>query len=84
MANVKFELNREGVAELLHSPEMKKIIDSCAQRALSATPIEKGYSVESGYTEQRYFARVQADTYRAGFYNKKTNVLAKSLESAKL
>ena len=84
MANVKFELNREGVAELMLSPQMKKIIDSCAQTALEATPIEKGYSVESGTTNQRCFSRVQADTYEAGFYNKKTNILSKAVGSVKV
>lgn len=84
MANVKFELNRDGVAELMLSPNMQAIINECGQKALNATPIEKGYSVESGTTNQRCFARVQADTYEAGFYNKKTNILSKAVGSVKV
>lgn len=84
MAKVKFELNRDGVFELLNNKEMKSIIDGLGARVLNSVPQEKGYSLETGNTTQRCFARVQADTYEAGFYNKKTNCLVKALGSAKL
>lgn len=84
MANVKFELNRDGVAELMLSPNMQAIINECGQKALNATPVEKGYSMETGLGKSRCYARIQADTYEAGFYNKKTNILAKALGSVKL
>lgn len=84
MAKVKFELNREGVFELLNNAETKSMIDGLGQKVLNSVPQEKGYSMETGNTTQRYYARVQADTYEAGFYNKKTNCLVKALGSAKL
>jgi len=84
MAKVKFEFNREGVFELLNNAEMKSMIDGLGQKVLNSVPQEKGYSMETGNTTQRYYARVQADTYEAGFYNKKTNCLVKALGSAKL
>lgn len=84
MAKVKFELDREGVGELLNRADMQELISSVGERVLNSVPQEKGYSMEKGYTGKRCFARVQADTYEAGFYNKKTNILVKALGSAKL
>jgi hypothetical protein len=83
-SKVKFQLNRAGVYELLNNTETRSMIDGLGARVLNSVPQEKGYSLETGNTTQRCFARVQADTYEAGFYNKKTNCLVKALGSAKL
>lgn len=79
VANVKVELVEEGVRELMQSPEMEKLISEYGKQVLQNTPVEKGYSMETGHGETRCYARVQADNYHAGFDNKRYNTLLKAL-----
>lgn len=78
MANVKLELNREGVRELLRSSEM---MDICSQLAENvAARAGDGYETSTYVGKNRVNASVKAETFRARYDNLKNNTLLKALK----
>ena len=77
MANVKFELNRAGVKELLNSSEMQTILAEYAKNVLDRCP--KGYGMSVGKTSQRAKASVGTRGYAGASDNAKNKTLLKAL-----
>ena len=85
MAKVKFELNRDGVRELLQSPEMAEIITGAAERvAAAASSGGRGYFAEIRTGASRVTARIKPADAAAYYSNLKHNTLLKSLGSGKV
>jgi hypothetical protein len=77
MANVKFVLNRDGVRELLKSPEMMEVCKDYANGALSR--LGDGYEVTTQVGKNRVNAEVSASTYKARRENSRDNTILKAL-----
>lgn len=77
MAKVKFELNREGVRELLRSKEMMDVCQEYANNALGK--LGDGYEVTTHTGSNRVNAEVAAVTYAAKSENLKTNSIVKAV-----
>lgn len=77
MANVRIELNREGVRELLRSDEMKSICEGHANAAL--TRLGDGYETSSMVGKNRVNAEIKAVSYKAKIDNLKNNSILKAL-----
>lgn len=77
MANVKFELNRDGVMELMQSAEMMAVVKSYADRALGS--LGSGYEVTTLVGKTRVNAEVKAVTYKAKKDNLENNTILKAL-----
>ena len=77
MANVRIELNREGVRELLRSDEMKAICEGHANAAL--TRLGDGYETSSMVGKNRVNAEIKAVSYKAKIDNLKNNSILKAL-----
>lgn len=75
--NFKFELNRNGVKELMQSQEMKQICEDYANDALSR--LGDGYEVTSMVGKTRVNAQIAAVTYAARKENLQENTILKSL-----
>ena len=73
----KFELNREGVRELLRSKEM---LDICSEYANSALGrLGSGYEVTTHTGTNRVNAQVAAETYSAKKENLNDNTILKAV-----
>ena len=77
MANVKFELNSNGVRELLRSPEMMNICLDYAQKAQQS--LGDGYEVTTHTGKTRVNAMVSAESYAAKRENLKDNTILKAV-----
>lgn len=77
MANVKIELNREGVKELLQSQAMMNICQSYANKAVAQ--LGDGYEVTTLVGKTRVNAEVAAVSYAAKVENSQTNSILKAL-----
>ncbi len=77
MANVKFVLNRAGVAELMRSDEMMKILRDHADRAQAS--LGAGYEVTTHVGPSRANAMVSAETFAAKRENLKSNSILKAV-----
>lgn len=77
MSNVKFELNRAGVRELLQSAEMKSVIDDYVNQVQKRAGDEYEAVVKTGAT--RVSGTVRAATPHAYYSNLKHNTLLKAL-----
>lgn len=77
MQEIKFELNRAGVRELLKSGEMKDICNDYAKGALAR--LGEGYAADSHEGKNRVNAMVYAETYQAKRENAKTNSILKAI-----
>lgn len=77
MANVKFELNRKGVRELLRSSEMMAVCKSYADNARSS--LGEGYEVTTKVGKNRVNAEVAAVSYEARAENSENNTILKAL-----
>lgn len=77
MAKVKFELNREGVRQLLKSDEMMKVCSEYANRAVAS--LGSGYEVSTHVGSNRVNAEVAAVTYKARKDNAKNNSILKAI-----
>lgn len=75
MAQFKFELNREGVRELLRSKEMADICQEYAENAIGK--LGDGYEVTTHTGTNRVNAEVAAVTYSAKKENLETNSILK-------
>lgn len=78
MGNIKFELNRDGVRELMRSSEMQAICDDYAAKALQS--LGDGYDMSSHKGRNRVNTRVTAVTHAARKNNSETNALLKALK----
>lgn len=77
MAKVKFELNREGVRELLRSKEMMDVCQEYANNALGK--LGDGYEVTTHTGSNRVNAEVAAVTYAAKKENLSDNTIIKAV-----
>ena len=77
MAKFKFELNRQGVRELLQSSEMRSICNEAANQV--ATNAGDGYEVSVVTGRNRVNARVSPANAEAYYKNLKHNTLLKAL-----
>lgn len=77
MANMRVELNIEGVRELLRSNEMKAICEDYANNAL--TRLGTGYEVSSMTGKNRVNAEIKAVSYKAKKDNMENNSILKAL-----
>lgn len=77
MAKVKFKLNKNGVRELLHSPEL---VAECKKHAdATASAAGEGYVAESRTYASRSGYAVRTDSFEAYKDNLDNNTLLKSL-----
>ena len=77
MGKVRFELNREGVRELLRSKEMMDVCQEYANNALGK--LGDGYEVTTHTGTNRVNAQVAAVTYAAKKENLSDNTLIKAV-----
>ena len=77
MAKVEFQLNREGVRQLLRSPEMADICEGYASTAWSR--LGDGYDFNIHFGRNRVNAEVIAVTYQAKSENLKNNSILKAV-----
>lgn len=77
MAKVKFELNREGVRDLLRSKEMMNVCQEYANNALGK--LGDGYEVTTHTGTNRVNAQVAAVTYAAKKENLSDNTIIKAV-----
>ena len=78
MANqVKFQLNPEGVRQLLTSPEMMAICKEYADNAASS--LGSGYEVSTHTGPKRVNAEVAAVTFKARKDNSENNTILKAI-----
>ena len=78
MAKVKFELNREGVRELMKSDEMVSVLESYANKAVAQ--LGDGYSSNTHVGRNRANAEVTADTFQARRENAQFNTILKAVQ----
>lgn len=76
--NVKIELNSQGVAELLKSPEMRGIIQELSDDCLARCGA--GYKADVRTGSKRVFGTVITDSTDARIDNSKNNTLLKSMK----
>lgn len=77
MAKLKFQLNREGVRELLKSEEMLNICKEYANNAIGR--LGDGYEVTTFSGQNRVNAEVSAETFKARRENLKSNTILKAV-----
>lgn len=77
MAKVRFELNREGVRDLLRSKEMMDVCQEYANNALGK--LGDGYEVTTHTGTNRVNAQVAAVTYAAQKENLSDNTIIKAV-----
>lgn len=77
MSNFRFELDRDGVRELMQSPEMANICESYARDVQARAG--SGYEVNTYVGKTRVNASVHAETEEAVRDNFDNNTLLKAL-----
>lgn len=77
MAKMKFELNRQGVSDLMKSPEMMSVCQNYANRAVSS--LGAGYESNSHIGKTRLNVEIEAVTFEAKKDNLKNNSILKAL-----
>ena len=77
MKKTGFELNYEGVGQLLKSEEMKNICKSYADTAVRK--LGDGYSVSTYTGKTRVNASVRAETFEARKENSQNNTILKAV-----
>ena len=75
--HIQFELNRAGVAELMKSKDMQKVLERYATKARNKAG--RGYEQDLYVGRNRANARVWAATKEAQSENLKNNTLLKSV-----
>lgn len=74
----KFELNREGVKELMKSKEMQDLISERAEQAVNR--LGPGYKSNLNIGKTRVNANVFADSFKAKRENAKNNTILKAVK----
>lgn len=82
MSDFKFELNKEGVRELLQSAEMQKIVSEAGSRVLESCG--EGYEIKNGVGATRAGSTVFPTTRKAANDNRKNKTLQKALGRVKV
>ncbi len=82
MADVKFELNLQGLNELMKSSEMQAALDAAGERVRSAAG--DGYETSSRTGHFIGFCNIYPATKEAAKDNSENNTLLKALSSAGL
>lgn len=77
MANMKFKLNRSGVASLMKSEVMQGVLEEKATAIRNRAG--EGYKQDTFVGKTRANAMVYADTYQAKKDNMKNNTLLKAV-----
>lgn len=77
MANMKFKLNRSGVASLMKSEAMQGVLEEKATAIRNRAG--EGYKQDTFVGKTRANAMVYADTYQAKKDNMKNNTLLKAV-----
>lgn len=77
MSNVRIELNRDGVRELLRSKEMMAICEDHANKALER--LGEGYVATTMTGKNRVNASIYAESYEARKENAENNTIIKAL-----
>lgn len=77
MANLKIELNSEGIKALLRSSEMKAICEEKARSAVSK--LGEGYTASSYTGKSRVNASVYAESHKARIENLENNTILRAL-----
>lgn len=78
MANYKFELNSEGVKQLLQSANMKNGLVGIAKQASNRAGDGYGYNVSMGRDRATVF--VKANTHEARLDNLQNNTILRSIK----
>lgn len=81
MSNYKFELNREGVKQLMQSAEMKAVLDETAHHI--AERAEGDYKVDTRIGRTRANAQVSCASVATYYDNLKHNNLLKAMTSTR-
>lgn len=81
MSNIKFELNGEGVAEILKCEEIKGLCTEYAQQV--ANHAGEGFVTEDHIYKKRAGATVKSDNPKSYYKNLKHNTLLKALGQVK-
>ena len=79
MSGFRFELNRDGVRDMMKSSEMMSICEGYANRAQSQ--LGDGYAVTTHVGKSRVNASVMAETYKARAENAENNSILKAVMS---
>ena len=82
MADVKFELNLQGLNELMKSPEMQAVLDEAGERVRQAAG--EGYTTSSRKGRFIGFCNIYPEDSKAAKDNSANNTLLKALSSAGL
>ena len=77
MAKVTIKLNRDGVGELLHSNEVRRLCEDYANKAVGR--LGDGYCADTRNAQTRVYATVFAQTSKAKKDNLKNNTILKAL-----
>lgn len=81
MSNYQFELNREGVKQIMQSAEMKTILDETAQHIASSA--EGDYKVDTMTGRTRANAKVSCASVRTYYDNLRNNTLLKAMANTR-
>ena len=79
MSKLKFELNKEGVRQLMRSSEMMAVCESYAKKAYKE--LGKGYKVDKYVGTNRVNVSVATDTQAAREENSKKNSILRAVRS---
>lgn len=82
MSDFKFELDRDGVRELMQSAEMQQIVNEAGSRILAQCG--EGYEVVNGIGATRAGSTIYPATPKAANSNRKNKTLQKALGSVKI
>lgn len=77
MSKIKFELNRDGVRNLMQSPEAQALMLEHAEAIRGRCP-DIGYEADVQVGKTRAVAMVKAETYEARQDNYENNTLLKA------
>lgn len=81
MSNYQFELNRDGVKQIMQSAEMKAVLDETAQHIASSA--EGAYKVDTMTGRTRANAEVSCADARTYYDNLKNNTLLKAMANTR-
>mgnify|MGYP004698871909 FL=1 len=81
MSNYQFELNRDGVKQIMQSAEMKAVLDETAQHIASGA--EGEYKVDTITGRTRANAEVSCASAQTYYDNLKNNTLLKAMANTR-
>lgn len=81
MSNYQFELNRDGVKQIMQSAEMKALLEETAQHIASSA--EGDYKVDTMTGRTRANAEVSCASAKTYYDNLKNNTLLKAMANTR-